>query len=332
MIFVESLHYFPFILLNLVVALRNIDGAMEESAQNLGASGLRLFRRIVFPLAMPGLRRGRVARVREGVRRPRHAARARHDQHAGAAGLPAHHVGRHRGSDRLRDQRDHDRVLGGRAVAVGADPQGARLRDAAARRHVAAAARAHGRGRRSLAYALDRRSCCCSCSRRTWASCSCRSRRSGASACCPRASRSHHYATVFTQSPRMIGNTLLYCGSPRCIDVILGTAIAYIILRTRLPGRQLLDWRRVRGARDSRRGARDRLPAHLPRARAAVHRDSAFTATWVALDARLRGAAPALRAALVHGGAAADARLARGGGARTSARRRRARCGASWCR
>src|SRR5688572_30995262 len=53
-IFVESLHYFPFILLNLVAALQNIDGAMEESAQNLGASGWRLFRRIVFPLAMPG--------------------------------------------------------------------------------------------------------------------------------------------------------------------------------------------------------------------------------------------------------------------------------------
>src|SRR5204863_740952 len=43
-----------FILMNLVVALANIDSAMEESAQNLGASGFRLFRRIVFPLAMPG--------------------------------------------------------------------------------------------------------------------------------------------------------------------------------------------------------------------------------------------------------------------------------------
>src|SRR4051812_17219185 len=31
-IFVESVHYFPFILLNLVVALRNIDASMEESA------------------------------------------------------------------------------------------------------------------------------------------------------------------------------------------------------------------------------------------------------------------------------------------------------------
>jgi iron(III) transport system permease protein len=51
-----------------------------------------------------------------------------------------------------------------------------------------------------------------------------------------------HYATVFDQSPRMIGNTLLYCGLAALIDVILGTAIAYIILRTRLPGREVLDW------------------------------------------------------------------------------------------
>ena len=53
-IFVQSVHYFPFILINLSAALRNIDKSMEESAQNLGSSGLNLFRRIVFPLAMPG--------------------------------------------------------------------------------------------------------------------------------------------------------------------------------------------------------------------------------------------------------------------------------------
>ena len=53
-ILVESIHYFPFILINLSAALLNVDRAMEESAQNLGASGARLFRRIVFPLAMPG--------------------------------------------------------------------------------------------------------------------------------------------------------------------------------------------------------------------------------------------------------------------------------------
>ncbi|MDX9862486.1 MAG: ABC transporter permease subunit, partial [Rhodospirillales bacterium] len=57
-IFVESLHYFPFILINLSAALHNIDRAMEESAQNLGCSGLRLYRRIVLPLAMPGYMAG----------------------------------------------------------------------------------------------------------------------------------------------------------------------------------------------------------------------------------------------------------------------------------
>jgi len=53
-ILVQSIHYFPFILINLSAALNNIDRAMEESAQNLGSRGMRLFRRIVFPLAMPG--------------------------------------------------------------------------------------------------------------------------------------------------------------------------------------------------------------------------------------------------------------------------------------
>ncbi len=59
-ILVQSIHYFPFILINLSTSLRNIDRSMEEAAQNLGSSGLRLFRRIVFPLAMPGYIAGAV--------------------------------------------------------------------------------------------------------------------------------------------------------------------------------------------------------------------------------------------------------------------------------
>src|SRR4051812_31167395 len=53
-VFVQAIHYFPFILINLSAALSNIDRSMEEAAQNLGSYGFRLFRRIVFPLAMPG--------------------------------------------------------------------------------------------------------------------------------------------------------------------------------------------------------------------------------------------------------------------------------------
>ena len=59
-VFVEAIHYFPFILINLTASLRAIDRAMEEAAQNLGASGFRLFRRVVFPLAMPGYAAGAV--------------------------------------------------------------------------------------------------------------------------------------------------------------------------------------------------------------------------------------------------------------------------------
>jgi iron(III) transport system permease protein len=51
-----------------------------------------------------------------------------------------------------------------------------------------------------------------------------------------------HYATVFTDSGHMIGNTLLYCLMAAGIDVVIGTAIAYLILRTRLPARQWLDY------------------------------------------------------------------------------------------
>ena len=51
-----------------------------------------------------------------------------------------------------------------------------------------------------------------------------------------------HYKTVLIDSPRMIANTLLYCGLAALLDVVLGTAIAYLILRTKVPGRQALDY------------------------------------------------------------------------------------------
>ena len=43
-IFVQSLHYFPFILINVSNSLRQIDSSMVEAAQNMGASGFSLFR------------------------------------------------------------------------------------------------------------------------------------------------------------------------------------------------------------------------------------------------------------------------------------------------
>ncbi len=53
-ILVQTLHYFPFILVNTAAALQGIDPASEEAAQTLGCHGWRLFRRVTLPLAFPG--------------------------------------------------------------------------------------------------------------------------------------------------------------------------------------------------------------------------------------------------------------------------------------
>ncbi|HZP34915.1 MAG TPA: iron ABC transporter permease [Methylomirabilota bacterium] len=57
-VLVQSLHYFPFILLNTSAALAGLDRSLEEAAQNLGCSGLRLHRRVLLPLALPGYAAG----------------------------------------------------------------------------------------------------------------------------------------------------------------------------------------------------------------------------------------------------------------------------------
>jgi iron(III) transport system permease protein len=52
---VEALSLYPIIYLNAVAALANIDPAMEEAAQNLGCTGLRRIWKITLPLINPGL-------------------------------------------------------------------------------------------------------------------------------------------------------------------------------------------------------------------------------------------------------------------------------------
>jgi iron(III) transport system permease protein len=53
-VLVQTLHFFPFIMLNTAVSLSNIDPSLEEMAQNMGCHGLRLFRRVTLPLILPG--------------------------------------------------------------------------------------------------------------------------------------------------------------------------------------------------------------------------------------------------------------------------------------
>jgi len=59
-VILEVLHLYPIMYLNVSAALANIDPSLEEAARNMGSSGLRLFRRITLPLMMPGLFAGSV--------------------------------------------------------------------------------------------------------------------------------------------------------------------------------------------------------------------------------------------------------------------------------
>ncbi len=54
-VIIETLHLYPIIFLNVQAALANIDPALEESSRNLGAGGWRTFWRVTLPLARPGL-------------------------------------------------------------------------------------------------------------------------------------------------------------------------------------------------------------------------------------------------------------------------------------
>lgn len=54
-VILNALHLYPILFLNITAALANLDPAMEEAAENLGCTGFRKFRRITLPLIMPGL-------------------------------------------------------------------------------------------------------------------------------------------------------------------------------------------------------------------------------------------------------------------------------------
>ncbi len=54
-VIMNCLHLYPILYLNLAAALANLDPAMEEAAENLGCPTWRRFFRITLPLAMPGI-------------------------------------------------------------------------------------------------------------------------------------------------------------------------------------------------------------------------------------------------------------------------------------
>ncbi|MBI3068331.1 MAG: iron ABC transporter permease [Betaproteobacteria bacterium] len=239
-IFVEALHYFPFILLNLTVALANIDSAMEESAQNLGASGFRLFRRIVFPLAMPGYVAGAslvFIKVFDDLGTP--LVLNVTNMLAPQAYLRITSIG-------IEDPVGYVisvLMVAFSLLALWASALVLKNREYAtlqrggstlARRRLTPwqAVLAYGWIVLVLALVLAPHAGILLLSvTRVWSY-----------SVLPEMYTLANYVTVFEDSPRMIANTALYAGAAAALDVVLGTGIAYLILRTRLPGRQLLDF------------------------------------------------------------------------------------------
>jgi iron(III) transport system permease protein len=239
-IFVEAIHYFPFILMNLTVALRNIDGAMEEAAMSLGCRGWRLFWRVIFPLGLPGFVAGAslvFVKVFDDLGTPLvlgqtnllapqaylRITQVGLEDPMGyvtsvimivfsivAMALSAHVL---RGKDYATTQK------GGGSIQRRVLSTGGSIMAYAWIFIVLAIVLSPHLGVLLLSFA------------KVWSF-----------SPLPDAYTLAHYATVFQDSSGMIRNTLLYCGLAAGIDVILGVTIAYLILRTRLPARQWLDW------------------------------------------------------------------------------------------
>jgi len=239
-IFVESIHYFPFILMNLTVALRNIDSTMEEAAINLGCKGWRLFCRVIFPLGLPGYVAGAslvFVKVFDDLATP--LIMGQTNMLAPQAYLRITKIG-------LEDPMGYvisvlmivfsifSMIISIRALK-GTDFSTLQKGGTSIHRRelsfmesilayiwigfILLITLSPHFGLLLLSFA------------KVWSF-----------SPLPDAYTLEHYSRVFGDSSGMIYNTLLYCGLAAGLDVLLGVTIAYLILRTQLPARQWLDW------------------------------------------------------------------------------------------
>jgi len=238
--FVESIHYFPFILLNLVAAMRNIDGAMEESAMNLGAKGWRLFWRVIFPLSLPGYLAGAAlvfVKVFDDLGTP--LVMGVTNMLAPQAYLRITSVG-------IEDPLGYVISVIMIAFSILALWMAARVMKgkdySTLQKGGNSLQRRHLRGWESvLAYGwivfvllvtlAPHIGILLMSFSKVWSF-----------SVLPDSYTLAHYGTVFGDSKLMIYNTLKYCLLAAGLDVLLGTAIAYLIYRTQLPARQWLDY------------------------------------------------------------------------------------------
>jgi iron(III) transport system permease protein len=238
-IFVQSIHYFPFVLINLSSALRNIDRSMEEAAQNLGAHGLRLFRRIVFPLALPGYVAGAslvFVKVFDDLATP--LLLNVKDMLAPQAYLRVTSIG-------IADPMGYVIAVVLIVVSVASmwiSSLATRNVDYATiqRGGGGSAKRELGPWESALAYGLvsliillvlaPHIALLLLSFATVWSF-----------SPLPDGYTVNHYVRVFSESGGLIKNTLLYASLAGLIDIVVGTAISYLVLRTKLNGARMLD-------------------------------------------------------------------------------------------
>ncbi len=238
-IFVQSLHYFPFILMNLTASLSNVDISMEEAGQNLGAKNFTLLRRIVLPLALPGYLAGAslvFVKVFDDLATPLMLNVT--NMLAPQAYLRVTSVG-------LGDPMGY--VISVILVVVSVAAMGLAALLLRGRDYATQQRGGGGLGRREL-------------TRRGLILCWCfvvpvlflvlaphigilllSFATIWSFSPLPDGFTLEHYGTVLRETPQFITNTLLYCGLAGLIDVVIGVTIAWLVLRTKLPGRKLLD-------------------------------------------------------------------------------------------
>jgi iron(III) transport system permease protein len=239
-IFVQSIHYFPFILINLSAALQNIDRSMEESAQNLGCSGARLFRRIVLPLAMPGYIAGAslvFLKVFDDLGTP--LLLNVNNMLAPQAYLRIASIG-------IKDPMGY--VISVILVVIALGAMWLAMLTLKGKEYATVQKGGGGLAKRRMRpwekffswmivlvimglvlaphFGLTLLSF-----GTIWSY-----------SVLPDAFTFEHFTRIFTETPEYMTNTVLYSFLAGVIDVVLGTAIAYIVLRTKLIGRQWLDY------------------------------------------------------------------------------------------
>jgi iron(III) transport system permease protein len=227
-IFVQSLHYFPFILINLSASLRNIDRAMEEAAQNLGSSAMPgylagaslVFVKVFDDLATPLLLNVKDMLAPQAYLRVTSIGIADPMGYVISVVLVVASVGAMwlsalatRGRDFSTTQR------GGGGLARRQLSRGEAVLAWGAVGLILLLVLSPHLGLLLLSFAT------------VWSF-----------APLPDGYTTAHYARVFGESSTYIANTLVYASLAGAIDVVLGTAIAYLVLRTRLVAREWLDW------------------------------------------------------------------------------------------